>query len=93
VRIEQLYPFPEAAFRAVLNAYPQADSFVWSQEEPMNQGAWYSSQHHMRRVILRHSESIYLAYAGREPSAAPAGGYAAAHTIRQQRLVEEALFG
>ncbi|MFO7621541.1 MAG: hypothetical protein R6W81_09800, partial [Bacteroidales bacterium] len=39
VRVEQLYPFPEEAFRTVLNHYPQADTFVWSQEvsgEPGN---------------------------------------------------------
>jgi 2-oxoglutarate dehydrogenase E1 component len=59
----------------------------------MNQGAWYASQHHMRRVILKHDDSLYLAYAGRDPFAAPAGGFAAAHTLRQQRLVEDALFG
>ncbi|MEZ5550467.1 MAG: 2-oxoglutarate dehydrogenase E1 component [Pseudomonadales bacterium] len=92
-RLEQIYPFPEAELEAAMAPYRNLKEVVWCQEEPMNQGAWYSSQHHMRRVILRHSESIYLAYAGREPSAAPAGGYAAAHTIRQQRLVEEALFG
>ncbi|WP_296823326.1 hypothetical protein [Thiobacillus sp.] len=28
VRVEQLYPFPETAFRAVLEAYPQAGTFV-----------------------------------------------------------------
>jgi len=38
IRVEQLYPFPEAPFRAALDAYPQAATFVWAQEEPMNQG-------------------------------------------------------
>ena len=93
VRLEQIYPFPEAELEAVMAPYRNLKEVVWCQEEPMNQGAWYSSQHHMRRVILRHAESIYLAYAGREANAAPAGGNAGAHTIRQQRLVEEALFG
>ena len=93
VRLEQIYPFPEAELEAVMAPYRNLKEVVWCQEEPMNQGAWYSSQHHMRRVILRHAESIYLAYAGREAFAAPAGGNAGAHTIRQQRLVEEALFG
>lgn len=59
----------------------------------MNQGAWYASQHHMRRVIMKHNENIYLAYAGRPAFAAPASGHAHLHGVRQQRLVEEALFG
>ena len=59
----------------------------------MNQGAWYGSQHHMCRVILRHDDSLYMAYAGREALAAPAGGHAGMHAEQQLRLVEDALFG
>jgi 2-oxoglutarate dehydrogenase E1 component len=47
----------------------------------------------MRRVVLKHDEDLYMAYAGREAFAAPAGGYSGAHNLRQQRLVEDALFG
>jgi len=93
VRLEQLYPFPESELASVIAPYSNLKDVVWCQEEPMNQGAWYASQHHMRRVILRHNENLYLAYAGRDPFAAPAGGHAGAHTQRQQRLVEDALFG
>ena len=93
VRLEQLYPFPEAELEAVIAPYRNLKEVVWCQEEPMNQGAWYASQHHMRRVILKHDEELYLAYAGREAFAAPAGGYSGAHNLRQQRLVDDALFG
>ena len=93
VRMEQLYPFPEAELEAVIKPYSNLREVVWCQEEPMNQGAWYASQHHMRRVVLKHDENLYLAYAGREAFAAPAGGYSGAHNLRQQRLVEDALFG
>jgi 2-oxoglutarate dehydrogenase E1 component len=93
VRLEQLYPFPEERLEEVISGYKALKDVVWCQEEPMNQGAWYSSQHHMRRVILKHDDSLYLAYAGREAFAAPAGGFAGAHAVRQQRLVEDALFG
>jgi len=93
VRLEQLYPFPEAELESIIAPYKNLKETVWCQEEPMNQGAWYASQHHMRRVILRHDESLYLAYAGREGFAASAGGYAGAHNIRQMQLVEDALFG
>lgn len=93
VRLEQLYPFPEERLEQVITPYTGLKDVVWCQEEPMNQGAWYASQHHMRRVILKHDDMLYLAYAGREPFAAPAGGFAGAHILRQQRLVEDALFG
>ena len=59
----------------------------------MNQGAWYASQHHSRRVLQRHDPSLYLNYAGREAFAAPAAGYLHLHQQRQQRLVRDALFG
>jgi len=93
VRIEQLYPFPEEELAAALAPYTNATDVVWCQEEPMNQGAWYPSQHHMRRVLFGHNSSIYLRYAGRDASAAPAGGYMSVHLEQQERLVKEALYG
>ncbi len=92
-RLEQLYPFPEAALGEVIAPFKNLKEVVWCQEEPMNQGAWYGSQHHMRRVILRHDDSLYMAYAGREALAAAAGGHAGMHIEQQHRLVEDALFG
>jgi 2-oxoglutarate dehydrogenase E1 component len=93
VRLEQLYPFPEAELAATIAPYGNVKEVIWAQEEPMNQGAWYSSQHHMRRVVLRHKGGLYLTYAGREASAAPAVGYMQVHVEQQQRLVEDALYG
>jgi 2-oxoglutarate dehydrogenase E1 component len=92
VRLEQIYPFPEAELSNVIAPYVNLKDVVWCQEEPMNQGAWYASQHHMRRVVLAHDEDLYLAYAGRDPFAAPAAGYMSMHLERQQQLVQEALF-
>ncbi len=92
IRLEQLYPFPEADLAEAIAPYKNLKEVVWCQEEPMNQGAWYASQHHMRRVILAHKDNLYLAYAGRPPFAAPAGGYAGTHNERQSQLVEDALF-
>jgi 2-oxoglutarate dehydrogenase E1 component len=93
IRIEQLYPFPEEELAAALAPYGNATSIVWCQEEPMNQGAWYPSQHHMRRVVIAHNEKIYLEYAGRDASASPAVGYMSLHLEQQERLVHDALHG
>ena len=91
IRLEQLYPFPEAELLQVLGAYTNLRDACWCQEEPMNQGAWYSSQHHMRRVIAAHKPDIYLGFAGREASAAPAAGYMALHLSQQESLINQAL--
>ncbi|WP_392398172.1 2-oxoglutarate dehydrogenase E1 component [Edwardsiella piscicida] len=88
VRIEQLYPFPHQAVQAVLAPYTQARDFVWCQEEPLNQGAWYCSQHNFREVI---PFGAVLRYAGRPASASPAVGYLSVHREQQQALVDDAL--
>ncbi len=88
VRIEQLYPFPEQELQAVLKEYQHVKQFVWCQEEPQNQGAWYCSQHNFRAAI---PENTTLTYAGRKASAAPAVGYMSLHVKRQQALVTQAL--
>ncbi len=91
IRIEQLYPFPQQDLEAVINKYSAIEDAVWCQEEPMNQGAWYASQHHMRRVIQRHKVDVYLRYTGREASASVSAGYTALHVKEQEQFINEAL--
>ncbi len=91
VRLEQLYPFPEVELEEVLAPFTNVTDVVWCQEEPMNQGAWYSSQHHMRRVLHRLKLTAYLQYTGREASAAPAAGYMALHLSQMEKFIREAL--
>ena len=93
VRVEQLYPYPEADLGRVIAPYVNLKRTIWCQEEPMNQGAWYASQHHARRVIARLNASLYLEYAGRDSFAATAAGYLVLHNQRQQQLIQDALFG
>ncbi|MGV8904461.1 MAG: 2-oxoglutarate dehydrogenase E1 component [Pseudomonas sp.] len=90
VRLEQLYPFPEDDLIEVLGPYKHLKHIVWCQEEPMNQGAWYCSQHHMRRIISGHNKALFLEYAGRDASAAPACGYASMHAEQQEKLLQDA---
>ena len=91
VRLEQLYPFPEDELEQVLEPLKQINDVVWCQEEPMNQGAWYHSQHHMRKVLAKINPSAGLSFVGREASAAPAAGYMSLHLEEQQRFVDAAL--
>ena len=90
VRLEQLYPFPEAEIRAILEEYPKATEICWAQEEPRNQGSWFFmlSRRHLAGCIQRKHK---LTYAGRDYSASPAAGYLSLHTSQQRALVETAL--
>lgn len=91
VRLEQLYPFPDAELQDALKGYDNLERVIWCQEEPKNQGAWYSSQHHFRRNIDPINSALPLSFAGREASAAPAAGYMSVHIEEQNRFINEAL--
>ncbi|MDP3704718.1 MAG: 2-oxoglutarate dehydrogenase E1 component [Legionellaceae bacterium] len=88
VRIEQLYPFPKRALVDELKTYAIAKDIIWCQEEPQNQGVWFSSQHHIKGCL---ESTQTLSYAGRGFAAAPAGGSASVHAQQQAELVREAL--
>ena len=40
VRIEQLFPLPIEQLQKIIASYPNADDYVWAQEEPKNMGAY-----------------------------------------------------
>jgi 2-oxoglutarate dehydrogenase E1 component len=87
IRVEQLYPFPEARYREELARYPNATDLVWCQEEPRNQGAWYHTLHHLETPL----NGRKVRYAGRPSAASPAVGYHSVHVEQQQALVNDAL--
>lgn len=91
VRIEQLYPFPDRELEEVLKAHTHVQDIIWCQEEPMNQGAWYSSQHHMRNAMKSEHPQLNLSYVGRDSSASPAAGYMSVHLEEQSKFINEAL--
>lgn len=89
VRIEQLYPFPHKEIETIINGkYKHVKDWVWCQEEPQNQGAWYCSQHHFWTSIPKGAN---LTYTGRDASASPAVGYISVHNQQQKALVDDAL--
>lgn len=87
IRLEQLYPFPEKALAAELKRYPNAKRFVWCQEEPKNQGAWYPSQHHVWALL---PSGAVLEYVGRPLLAAPAVGDPHLHVKQLQEFLNDA---
>lgn len=89
VRVEELYPFPESELAAALARYPNAQDFVWLQEEPKNMGAWFYIQPRLQPLLGGRE----LRYIGRPERASPAEGSAERHEQEQARIVAEAFAG
>ncbi len=82
VLLDQLYPFPEAELRAVLEGYPNLRDIQWVQEEPANMGAMFFVQPRIERLAGRTIRTLK-----RSASGSPATGSAKAHAMEQQRLL------
>ncbi|MBD0290825.1 MAG: 2-oxoglutarate dehydrogenase E1 component [Thermoleophilia bacterium] len=87
-RLEQLYPFPVAAYDELLARYPRVCEVVWTQEEPQNMGAWRAIRHRLEEAL---PAEVDLRYCGRPWRASPSEGYPTAHLVEQDRIVREAL--
>ena len=87
-RIEQLYPLPEKRLMEEFEKYPNLEEIVWTQEEPLNQGAWYYLAPHMFRIVVPHpTRAKVMDPVARPPSAAPATGSPKIHAQQQRDLV------
>lgn len=87
LRVEQLYPFPHEALAAALAPYANAQDIVWCQEEPQNQGAWFT----VKETIMEHlSHGQSLKYVGLEAYAAPAVGNSKLFGRQQEAFISEA---
>jgi 2-oxoglutarate dehydrogenase E1 component len=87
-RLEQLYPFPVAAYDELLSRYPSLSEVVWTQEEPQNMGAWRAIRHRLEEGL---PAEVDLRYVGRPWRASPSEGYPTAHLLEQDRIAREAL--
>jgi 2-oxoglutarate dehydrogenase E1 component len=87
-RLEQLYPFPVAAYDELLSRYPSLTEVVWTQEEPQNRGAWRAIRHRLEEGL---PAEVDLRYIGRPWRASPSEGYPTAHLLEQDRIAREAL--
>ena len=91
VRIEQLYSFPYDDLESILSSYPNLNKFIWCQEEPANQGAWFSHRHRLQRVLDRLEQKHEINLVSRPAAAAPAVGLMKLHLKQQEEIVLKAL--
>jgi 2-oxoglutarate dehydrogenase complex dehydrogenase (E1) component-like enzyme len=89
VRIEQLYPWPEAELTEILARYPQASDVWWAQEEPGNMGAWNFVHGKLLRILR--ARGTELRHVARAASASPASGSTKVHEREQAELLAAAL--
>ena len=66
VRIEQLFPLPIEQLKNIIAIYPNADDYVWAQEEPKNMGAY--------SYMLMNFDMVKWRLASLKAYAAPAAG-------------------
>lgn len=74
VRIEQLFPLPTEQLKEIIASYPNADDYVWAQEEPKNMGAY--------SFMLMNFDLVPWRLASLKAYAAPAAG---SHTRDRRR--------
>ncbi len=87
VRLEQMYPFPDAEVRAELERFAAAADVCWVQEEPENMGAWRHLRHRFERAL---PEGRVLRVAARQDASTPASGFYGMHQQQEQALIAEA---
>ena len=86
VRLEQYYPFPEAALKKVLEKYTGAETWAWVQEAPENMGGWQFVRPRLETLIGQP-----LSYVGRNPSPSPATGFPNLYKQQQEAISTRAV--
>ncbi|EDW16268.1 probable 2-oxoglutarate dehydrogenase E1 component DHKTD1 homolog, mitochondrial [Drosophila mojavensis] len=82
VRLESLCPFPVQELQAQLAQYGNVQSFVWSQEEHRNMGAWTFVRPRFENLIGKQ-----LHYCGRCEAPTPATGIGKVHKREVDEIV------
>jgi len=88
LRLEQLYPFPTDILKSEIAKFKKAKELVWCQEEPINQGAWYTSRHNFTKCTGKNQTLHVVA---RDLYSAPAEGSMELHNLNQRDVIEQAL--
>ncbi|MEN8929274.1 MAG: 2-oxoglutarate dehydrogenase E1 component [Flavobacteriales bacterium] len=85
VRLEQLYPFPEAQVNEIIKKYGTDKKYIWVQEEPENMGAWSFIMGVTRNMEVRFD------VISRQAAGSPASGSPIASKLRHQAVIKELL--
>jgi 2-oxoglutarate dehydrogenase E1 component len=89
VRLEQLGPFPYAAFNKVISTYNKDVQVSFVSEEPKNFGAWDYVKPRID-TVLGHNKIAAVHFVGRPISCAPASGSSSKHKAELQKLLNDA---
>jgi 2-oxoglutarate dehydrogenase E1 component len=81
VRLEQLYPLPEAQIRKTISSYGKNTKIIWAQEEPENMGAW--------TYVLRTMRDLPFDVVSLPASASPATGSPKVHEKRTSEMMSK----
>ena len=79
IRVEQLFPLHTEKIKTIINGYPNAEKYIWTQEEPKNMGAY--------SFMAERLEIVRLEGVTRPYSSVPAPGSSARDKIRQQAVI------
>ena len=81
VRVEQLFPLPEAEMEVLISKYKNAEDIVWAQEEPRNMGAY-------AHILMHIEDAKNWRVASRRSYSAPAAGSSTRSKKRHQEVID-----
>lgn len=81
IRIEQLFPLDNEKIKAIIASYPNADDYVWAQEEPRNMGAY--------SYMLMNFDLVKFRLASPPDASAPAAGSVVRSQARYRATIQK----
>ena len=87
LRVEQLYPWPDATLRQEVDRYTGCTELVWLQEEPENMGPWNAVKGNLFDAF---GHRLRIARVSRADEGSPATGSHAIHVQEQETLLRRA---
>ena len=90
IRLEQLYPWPEAQIAKELKKYKNCN-YYWCQEEQQNNGYWDFVAARLNSILKQNNINKTIEYIGRNPCASPATGFMGVHKQEQEAIIKQAV--